>query len=147
MTTVQLTVNGEAHRLDIDLRRSLLDLLRETLDLTGTKKGCNQGACGACTILVNGQRILSCLTLAAMHDGAEIVTIEGLAKVEEIHPLQAAFVKHDGFQSGYGPGGGGLIANAGRGAQFDDLRIRLLLLPRLADNIDVNLLGLRATPS
>ena len=89
MTTVQLTVNGEAHRLDIDVRRSLLDLLRETLDPTGTKKGCNQSACGACTILVNGQRILSCLTLAAMHDGAEIVTIEGLAKEEELHPLQA----------------------------------------------------------
>jgi len=101
MATVQLTVNGESHRPDIDVRRSLLDLLRETLDLTGTKKGCNQGACGACTILLNGQRVLSCLTLAAMHDGAEIVTIEGLARNEELHPLQAAFIKHDGFQCGY----------------------------------------------
>jgi xanthine dehydrogenase YagT iron-sulfur-binding subunit len=101
MTRVQLTVNGTAHRLDIDVRQSLLDLLRERLNLTGTKKGCNQGACGACTVLLDGRRILSCLTLAAMHDGAEIMTIEGLAKGGELHPLQAAFVRHEGFQCGY----------------------------------------------
>jgi xanthine dehydrogenase YagT iron-sulfur-binding subunit len=99
--TTRLTVNGKVHELEIDPRQSLLDVLRETLDLTGTKKGCNQGACGACTILLNGRRVTSCLTLAAMHDGAEITTIEGLAKSEELHPLQAAFIEHEGFQCGY----------------------------------------------
>ena len=98
---VRLTVNGEARQLDLDLRQSLLDVLREQLDLTGTKKGCNQGACGACTILVDGKRVLSCLTLAVMHEGAEITTIEGLAKGEELHPLQAAFIEHEGLQCGY----------------------------------------------
>ena len=101
MTSVQLTINGRQHRLDLDPRQSLLDVLRETLDLTGTKKGCNQGACGACTILLDGKRINSCLTLAVMHDGAEITTIEGLATDGELHPLQAAFIDHDGFQCGY----------------------------------------------
>jgi xanthine dehydrogenase YagT iron-sulfur-binding subunit len=100
-TPVRLTVNGRAHELDVDHRQSLLDVLRETLDLTGTKKGCNQGACGACTVLLNGQRVTACLTLAVMHDGAEITTIEGLAKGEELHPLQAAFIEHDGLQCGY----------------------------------------------
>ncbi|OAP40515.1 aldehyde dehydrogenase [Sinorhizobium glycinis] len=98
---VRLIVNGEARELELDPRQSLLDVLRETLDLTGTKKGCNQGACGACTILLNGRRVVSCLTLAAMHDGAEITTIEGLAKGEELHPLQAAFIQHEGLQCGY----------------------------------------------
>ncbi len=79
----------------------MLDVLRETLDLTGTKKGCNQGACGACTVLINGKRVNSCLTLAVMHEGAEITTIEGLAKGDELHPLQAAFIEHEGFQCGY----------------------------------------------
>jgi len=98
---VRLTINGEARQLEVDPRQSLLDVLRETLDLTGTKKGCNQGACGACTILLDGQRVLSCLTLAVMHEGAQVTTIEGLAKGEELHPLQAAFIEHDGFQCGY----------------------------------------------
>jgi xanthine dehydrogenase YagT iron-sulfur-binding subunit len=98
---VRLTVNGETRELDLDPRQSLLDVLRETLDLTGTKKGCNQGACGACTILVNGRRIVSCLTLAAMHEGAEITTIEGLAKGDTLHPLQAAFVDQEGLQCGF----------------------------------------------
>ncbi len=98
---VRLTINGEARQLEVDPRQSLLDVLRETLDLTGTKKGCNQGACGACTILLDGQRVLSCLTLAVMHEGARVTTIEGLAKGEELHPLQAAFIEHDGFQCGY----------------------------------------------
>lgn len=98
---VRLTVNGTRHELGLDTRQSLLDVLREDLGLTGTKKGCNQGACGACTILVNGRRVVSCLTLAAMHDGAEIETIEGLEKNGELHPLQSAFVEHDGLQCGF----------------------------------------------
>jgi len=98
---VKLRVNGALHALTIDPRQSLLDVLREKLDLTGTKKGCNQGACGACTILVDGKRIVSCLTLAAMHDGAELTTIEGLARGDALHPLQAAFVEHDGLQCGF----------------------------------------------
>jgi xanthine dehydrogenase YagT iron-sulfur-binding subunit len=101
MASVQLTVNGQARQLELDPRQSLLDVLRETLDLTGTKKGCNQGACGACTVLLDGKRVVSCLTLAAMHDGAEIETIEGLANGDELHPLQAAFVEHDGLQCGF----------------------------------------------
>ncbi|WP_414637173.1 (2Fe-2S)-binding protein [Azospirillum sp.] len=98
---VRLVVNGSARELEIDPRQSVLDVLRERLDLTGTKKGCNQGACGACTVLVNGRRVTSCLTLAVMHDGAEITTIEGLSTGDELHPLQAAFIKHDGFQCGF----------------------------------------------
>jgi xanthine dehydrogenase YagT iron-sulfur-binding subunit len=98
---VSMTVNGRAHTLIVDPRQSILDVLRETLDLPGTKKGCNQGACGACTILVDGKRIVSCLTLASMHDGAEIQTIEGLEKDGVLHPLQEAFVKHEGLQCGF----------------------------------------------
>ncbi|MBO1906828.1 (2Fe-2S)-binding protein [Microvirga sp. 3-52] len=98
---VRMVVNGSARQLEVDPRQSLLDVLRETLDLTGTKKGCNQGACGACTVLLNGRRVTSCLTLAVMHDGAEITTIEGLAQGDELHPLQAAFIAHDGFQCGF----------------------------------------------
>jgi xanthine dehydrogenase YagT iron-sulfur-binding subunit len=101
MARVRLTINGEARQLELDPRQSLLDVLRETLDLTGTKKGCNQGACGACTILLDGKRVLSCLTLAVMHEGAQVTTIEGLANGEELHPLQAAFIEHDGMQCGY----------------------------------------------
>jgi xanthine dehydrogenase YagT iron-sulfur-binding subunit len=100
-STIELTVNGRPQRLDLDPRTSLLDLLRENLHLGGTKKGCNQGACGACTILVSGRRINACLTLAIMHDGAEITTIEGLATGETLHPLQTAFIEHDAFQCGY----------------------------------------------
>ncbi len=98
---VRLVVNGSARELEIDPRQSVLDVLRERLDLTGTKKGCNQGACGACTVLINGRRVTSCLTLAVMYDGAEITTIEGLARGDELHPLQAAFIEHDGFQCGF----------------------------------------------
>src|SRR5881397_1099176 len=93
---VQLTVNGEAHKLSVDTRTTLLDALREHLHLTGSKKGCDHGQCGACTVLVGGRRINSCLTLAAMQQGAEITTIEGLGTPENLHPLQAAFVKCDG---------------------------------------------------
>jgi xanthine dehydrogenase YagT iron-sulfur-binding subunit len=98
---VKFHINNVAHTLRIEPRVSLLDALRERLDLTGTKKGCNQGACGACTVLVNGERILSCLALAVQYEGAEITTIEGLATDEAPHPMQAAFVEHDGFQCGY----------------------------------------------
>ncbi len=99
--TIRLIVNGQPRTLSVDPRQSILDVLRETLDLTGTKKGCNAGACGACTVLLNGLRINSCLALAAMHDGAEITTIEGLAKGDTLHPLQEAFVEREGFQCGY----------------------------------------------
>lgn len=98
---VGLTVNGVRRDLSIDVRQSLLDVLRENLQLTGTKKGCNQGACGACTVLVNGRRVVSCLALAALHDGAQVQTIEGLASGDTLHPLQAAFIDHEGFQCGF----------------------------------------------
>lgn len=100
-TAVRLTINGQTRELQLDPRQSLLDVLRETFDLTGTKKGCNQGACGACTVLVNGKRVVSCLTLAALCDGAQVQTIEGLANGEALHPLQAAFIEHDGLQCGF----------------------------------------------
>lgn len=98
---LSLTINGSQHALAIDPRQSLLDLLRETLELTGTKKGCNTGACGACTVILNGQRINACLTLAALANGAEVITIEGLADGDNLHPMQAAFIEHDGMQCGY----------------------------------------------
>ena len=96
-----LSINGERHNFRLDPRVTLLDLLRENLNLTGTKKGCDHGQCGACTVLANGHRINSCLSLAVTHQGEEIVTIEGIALGEELHPLQAAFLEHDGFQCGY----------------------------------------------
>jgi xanthine dehydrogenase YagT iron-sulfur-binding subunit len=100
-TPVTLKVNGRTHKLDLDTRVTLLDALREHLALTGTKKGCDHGQCGACTVIVNGRRINSCLTLAALHDGDEVTTIEGLGTPDKLHPMQAAFVKHDGYQCGY----------------------------------------------
>jgi len=99
--SVTLEVNGKPHTLQLDTRTTLLDALREHLHLTGTKKGCDHGQCGACTVLVDGQRINSCLTLAVMHPGAKVTTIEGLGTPRKLHPLQAAFVKHDGYQCGY----------------------------------------------
>jgi xanthine dehydrogenase YagT iron-sulfur-binding subunit len=99
--TVGFQVNGRRWTVTLDLRTTLLDALREHLALTGTKKGCDQGQCGACTVIVNGQRINSCLTLAVMHADDEITTIEGLANGDELHPMQVAFVRHDGFQCGY----------------------------------------------
>jgi xanthine dehydrogenase YagT iron-sulfur-binding subunit len=101
--TVPLTlrVNDHDHTLSLDPRTTLLDALREHLDLTGTKKGCDQGQCGACTVLVEGRRINSCLTLAVMHDGEAITTIEGLGAPEHLHPMQQAFLEHDGYQCGY----------------------------------------------
>ncbi len=100
--SINLIVNGVRREIALsDPRVTLLDLLREQLDLTGTKKGCDRGQCGACTILVNGRRINSCLALAVSHDGADITTIEGVARGDELHPLQAAFIAHDGFQCGF----------------------------------------------
>jgi xanthine dehydrogenase YagT iron-sulfur-binding subunit len=101
ISKVTLEVNGKPHVLRVDTRTTLLDLLREQLKLTGTKKGCDQGQCGACTVIIDGQRINSCLTLAVMHEGSRITTIEGLGTPDKLHPMQAAFVKHDGFQCGY----------------------------------------------
>jgi xanthine dehydrogenase YagT iron-sulfur-binding subunit len=98
---VILRVNGREHGLTLDPRTTLLDALREHLDLTGAKKGCDQGACGACTVLVDGRRINSCITLAAMHQGQKIVTVEGLATDGRLNPVQAAFIRNDGFQCGY----------------------------------------------
>src|SRR5689334_19397483 len=98
---ITLRINGEDHTLRIDPRTTLLDCIRETLALTGTKKGCDHGQCGACTVHVNGRRVSSCLTLALMHDGAEITTIEGLGTPDALHPMQAAFLAHDGYQCGY----------------------------------------------
>jgi xanthine dehydrogenase YagT iron-sulfur-binding subunit len=100
-TKLNLTVNGQAHGIDVDTRTTLLDLLRERLHLTGTKKGCDQGQCGACTVLVNGRRINSCLSLAVMHEGDQITTIEGIGSPDKLHSMQAAFIKHDGYQCGY----------------------------------------------
>jgi xanthine dehydrogenase YagT iron-sulfur-binding subunit len=123
---VRLTVNGTLHELTVDSRASLLDVLREHLDLTGTKKGCDHGQCGACTVLIDGRRVNSCLTLAVMRDGAQITTIEGLAQIGELHPLQQAFIDHDAFQCGYCTSGQicsavGLIAE-GKARTADEIR-------------------------
>jgi xanthine dehydrogenase YagT iron-sulfur-binding subunit len=101
LSKVSFTVNGVVRELELDTRTTLLDALRERLFLAGTKKGCDQGQCGACTVVVDGRRIASCLTLAVMHEGGSITTIEGLGTPENLHPMQAAFVKHDGYQCGY----------------------------------------------
>jgi xanthine dehydrogenase YagT iron-sulfur-binding subunit len=101
MTKVSFTVNGTLRELELDNRTTLLDAMREHLHLTGSKKGCDQGQCGACTMIVDGMRINSCLTLAVMHQGGSITTIEGLGTPDKLHPMQAAFVKHDGYQCGY----------------------------------------------
>jgi xanthine dehydrogenase YagT iron-sulfur-binding subunit len=98
---LRLIVNGQTHELSLDSRTTLLDALREHLGLTGSKKGCDHGQCGACTVLLDGKRINSCLSLAVMHDGQSVTTIEGLASGERLHPLQTAFIRHDGFQCGY----------------------------------------------
>jgi xanthine dehydrogenase YagT iron-sulfur-binding subunit len=123
---ITLRVNGTAAQLDVEPWTTLLDALREQIDLTGTKKGCDHGQCGACTVLVDGKRIYSCLALAVMKDGAEVTTIEGLADAEALHPMQQAFVDHDAFQCGYCTPGQicsavGLIAE-GRARTADDVR-------------------------
>jgi xanthine dehydrogenase YagT iron-sulfur-binding subunit len=124
--TITLHVNGVERRLTVAPWTTLLDALRHYLDLTGTKKGCDHGQCGACTVLVDGRRIISCLTLAVMKDGAHVTTIEGLAQGNALHPLQGAFIEHDAFQCGYcTPGqicsGVGLIAE-GRARNIDEIR-------------------------
>src|SRR5207302_5121417 len=101
LVKVTLNINGKDYALDVDPRVTLLDALREHLHLTGSKKGCDHGQCGACTVLVNGIRINSCLSLAVTHEGDEVTTIEGIANGEELHPVQAAFLEHDGLQCGY----------------------------------------------
>jgi xanthine dehydrogenase YagT iron-sulfur-binding subunit len=101
MTQVSFNVNGQSHTLELDTRTTLLDALREHLHLTGTKKGCDHGQCGACTVMVDGRRINSCLTLAVMHQGGSVTSIEGLGTPDNLHPMQAAFIKHDGYQCGY----------------------------------------------
>jgi xanthine dehydrogenase YagT iron-sulfur-binding subunit len=124
--SVSLTINGTRHALALDPRSTLLDVLREHLDLTGSKKGCDQGQCGACTVLIDGRRVLSCLTLAVMKDGASITTVEGLAKDGKLHPLQQAFIDHDAFQCGYCTPGqicsaAGLLAE-GKAKTADEIR-------------------------
>ena len=99
--SVSLTVNGQPRTLELDTRTTLLDALREHLRLTGSKKGCDHGQCGACTVIADGRRINACLSLAVMHEGSRITTIEGLGTPQQMHPMQAAFVKHDGYQCGY----------------------------------------------
>ncbi|MDB5880389.1 MAG: (2Fe-2S)-binding protein [Ramlibacter sp.] len=101
LARVTLQVNGTPRTVEVDTRTTLLDALREHMHLTGTKKGCDQGQCGACTVLVNGRRIVSCLSLAVMNQGAQVTTIEGLGTPKALHPMQAAFIKHDGYQCGY----------------------------------------------
>nr|WP_145552357.1 (2Fe-2S)-binding protein [Variovorax boronicumulans] len=124
--TVQLHINGQPHELQVAPWVTLLDLLRDRLQLTGTKKGCDQGQCGACTVLVDGERVLSCLTLAVMRDGCQVQTVEGLAGGEALHPLQQAFMRRDAFQCGYCTPGQlcsavGLI-NEGQAASLDEVR-------------------------
>jgi xanthine dehydrogenase YagT iron-sulfur-binding subunit len=124
--SIALTINGTRRQLDVAPWTTLLDLLRDRLDLTGTKKGCDHGQCGACTVLVDGRRINSCMTLAVMKDGAEVTTIEGLAKDGALHPLQQAFIDHDAFQCGYCTPGqicsaAGMIAE-GKAKTVDDIR-------------------------
>jgi xanthine dehydrogenase YagT iron-sulfur-binding subunit len=124
--SVNLTINGTRHALTLDPRSTLLDVLHEHLDLTGSKKGCDQGQCGACTVLIDGRRVLSCLTLAVMKEGASITTVEGLAKDGKLHPVQQAFIDHDAFQCGYCTPGqicsaAGLIAE-GKAKTADEIR-------------------------
>ena len=123
---IEITVNGKVVALQVDTRASLLDLLREQLALAGTKKGCNQGACGACTVLVNGRRVNSCLTLAVMCHGASVTTIEGLSNGDTLHAMQAAFVRHDALQCGYCTPGQIMSAVAciseGRATSSDEVR-------------------------
>jgi xanthine dehydrogenase YagT iron-sulfur-binding subunit len=126
MVDVHLKINGRDYPLKLDPRTSLLDLLRENLQLTGSKKGCDHGQCGACTVLINGRRVNSCLCLAVAHEGEEITTIEGLADGDQMHPMQTAFVEHDGFQCGYCTPGQicSAVACVREGHAKDDAQIR-----------------------
>ncbi len=134
--TVELTINGEPHRLQVDVRTTLLDLLREHLELIGSKKGCDHGQCGACTVLIDGRRANACLVFAVSLEGSEVTTIEGLADNGELHPLQRAFIEHDAFQCGYCTPGQicsavGMLDEAGRGVPSfatDDLDAAMTVL-------------------
>jgi xanthine dehydrogenase YagT iron-sulfur-binding subunit len=126
MAKIALRVNGMEHSLDVDTRTSLLDLLRERLGLTGSKKGCDHGQCGACTVLIDGRRANACLALAVAQDGTDVTTVEGLADGEDLHPLQAAFIEHDAFQCGYCTPGqlcsaAGMLSERGPSAVTEDL--------------------------
>ena len=148
LAKVSFEVNGQRHTLHLDTRTSLLDALREHLHLTGTKKGCDHGQCGACTVLVEGRRINACLSLAVMNEGAKITTVEGLGRPGALHPLQAAFVRHDGYQCGYCTPGQicsavGMLDEVRRGVPShvsEDLNVQPLLSPaelreRMSGNI------------
>jgi xanthine dehydrogenase YagT iron-sulfur-binding subunit len=126
MLDVQLKINGAVHKVHLDPRTTLLDLLRENLQLTGSKKGCDHGQCGACTVLINGRRVNSCLILAVTLEGDQITTIEGLAQGDQLHPMQAAFIEHDGFQCGYCTPGQvcSALACVNEGHAKDDVQIR-----------------------
>jgi xanthine dehydrogenase YagT iron-sulfur-binding subunit len=133
-TRITVTVNGEPRSVTVDNRMSLLDLLRERLGLTGTKKGCDHGQCGACTVLAGGRRVNACLTLAVAHDGANIQTVEGLAGPAGLHPLQRAFLRHDAFQCGYCTPGqlcsaAGMLTEPGPSAITEDLTVDPPLTP------------------
>lgn len=152
---MQFRINGEVHDAEIDVRTSVLDLLREHLGLTGSKKGCDHGQCGACTVLINGRRINACLTLAIMHQDDEITTIEGLGTPDHLHPLQAAFVRHDGYQCGYCTPGQicsavGMLDEAGKGwASYvsDDLTSSALTNEEIGERMSGNLCRCAAYPN
>jgi xanthine dehydrogenase YagT iron-sulfur-binding subunit len=157
LVPVRLTVNGRVHELQLDPRTTLLDALREHLLLTGTKKGCDHGQCGACTVLLQGRRINACLTLAVMHDGESVTTIEGFGTPERLHPLQQAFLHHDGFQCGYCTPGqicsaAGVLAEARAGmpsAVTADLRSRTIAITseELRERMSGNLCRCSAYPN
>lgn len=152
---MQFTVNGTVWEAKADIRTSLLDLLRDHLGLTGTKKGCDHGQCGACTVLVNGRRINACLTLAVMHQGDAITTIEGLAEGDQLHPLQAAFIRHDGFQCGFCTPGQimsavGMMAEVAAGMPShvsDDLNTVRLTEAEISERMSGNLCRCSAYPN
>ena len=155
MTGLTITVNGIRHTLDVDNRTSLLDLLRERLALTGSKKGCDHGQCGACTVLIGDRRALACLALAVAHDGEEIITVEGLAegRATELHPLQDAFVRYDAFQCGYCTPGqlcsaAGMLTEGGPSAATDDLTAEPPLTPgEIRERMSGNLCRCGAYPN
>ena len=152
---MKFTVNGQAREADPDIRTSVLDLLREHLGLTGSKKGCDHGQCGACTVLINGRRVNACLTLAVMHQDDEITTIEGLGGVGDLHPMQDAFVRHDGYQCGYCTPGQicsaiGMLDEAKRGWPShvsDDLTHAELTHAEISERMSGNLCRCAAYPN